>query len=1001
MVTDITERKRAEEERSARFRFFQSMDRVNRAIQEAKDLEQMMSDVLDIALSLFACDRAWLVYPCDPTAASWQVPMERTKPEYPGANARGLDIPMDPGIAEAFKIELAADGAVQFGPGTGQPVPDGMAERHGFKSVLCKVLRPKVGKPWLFGLHQCSSARVWTPEEERLLREIGRRLADGLTSLLSYRDLRESEANYRRIVDTAWEGICVLGPDTVTTFVNTRMTEMFGYSGAEMIGRPLADFLFEADVPDHLRRMENRRQGLSEHFERRFRRKDGAALWTLASATPIFDEKHHFMGSIGMLTDITERKQAEMALKNVLRHARAVVMHAIVTAPEGWNEHPPEWSASRYQWQARFDDEAAAQKVLPLELSPGEDYFRGWQRAKHPEDLAPMDLCAARAFVAGAANWNQEFRATDRDGQIHQFAQTASLEPLEPGRWRVTTINIDITERKRLENRERTRASVLEKLTQGAPLAEILQFIVLGVEEESPGAIGSILLLDKEGRHLQRWAAPSLPEFYHEAFHGVEIGPEAGSCGAAAATGKRVITEDIQTHPCWSRFRDLAARAGLGSCWSEPIHSSQGHVTGVFALYHHGPSTPTAHDLELLQAAANLTGVAVERQRSEEALREQMAMGEAFFNQALSCFALLDRHLRFIRVNNAFAQGYGINAGDFAGRSYFDVFPQAQWEAAAASIARFAEVVKTKKPLQATAWPYRFVDQPGRGTTYWDSILQPICNERGEVEMVFFSSLEVTERVRGEETVRKLNAELEQRVRERTRLLEEVNEELESFSYSVSHDLRAPLRSIDGFSRALLEDYSSKLDEEGKEDLRTVRSASQQMGQLIDDMLRLSRINRGEMRRMEVNLSQIAAQVTGEFKKAEPGREVEWVIAPDCVVCGDGGLLRIALENILGNAWKYTSKKPSAKIEFGPAETAKGPAYFVRDNGCGFDMKYVHKLFGPFQRLHSKSQFPGTGIGLASVQRVVRRHGGQVWIEGKVDQGATLYFTLPNPQSTL
>jgi light-regulated signal transduction histidine kinase (bacteriophytochrome) len=247
--------------------------------------------------------------------------------------------------------------------------------------------------------------------------------------------------------------------------------------------------------------------------------------------------------------------------------------------------------------------------------------------------------------------------------------------------------------------------------------------------------------------------------------------------------------------------------------------------------------------------------------------------------------------------------------------------------------------------------------------------------------------------------LRAAHAELEERVRQRTAELESANRELQTFSYSVSHDLRAPLRSIDGFSQALLDDYADKLDEEGRGHLHRVRSAAQRMGQLIDDMLRLARINRSDMRWADVNLSQVAEQVAADLKRGEPARQAAFIIAPGCVAHGDAALLRIVLENVLGNAWKYTGRKPSARIEFGVQGTPDGPAYFVRDNGCGFDMKYVHKLFGAFQRLHDTSQYPGTGVGLASVQRVIHRHGGRVWIEGKVDEGTTLYFTLPKRRS--
>ena len=248
--------------------------------------------------------------------------------------------------------------------------------------------------------------------------------------------------------------------------------------------------------------------------------------------------------------------------------------------------------------------------------------------------------------------------------------------------------------------------------------------------------------------------------------------------------------------------------------------------------------------------------------------------------------------------------------------------------------------------------------------------------------------------------LRKAHDELEERVRQRTADLELANRELEAFSYSVSHDLRAPLRSIDSFTRLLQEDCGDKLDDEGKDNLQRVRAASKRMDQLIEDMLNLARVTRGELRMEPVNLSSLAQEIIGELAVREPEREVHLLIAPAVVVSGDGNLLRIALGNLLGNAWKFTSKREEAKIEFGVIRQEGRPVYFVRDNGAGFDMVFARKLFGAFQRLHTTKDFPGTGIGLAIVQRVIHRHEGRVWAEGTVDGGATFFFTL-GKQSTV
>jgi light-regulated signal transduction histidine kinase (bacteriophytochrome) len=279
-----------------------------------------------------------------------------------------------------------------------------------------------------------------------------------------------------------------------------------------------------------------------------------------------------------------------------------------------------------------------------------------------------------------------------------------------------------------------------------------------------------------------------------------------------------------------------------------------------------------------------------------------------------------------------------------------------------------------------------------------------------QAELLAELRAEVVERQQAEQRAHKLNQGLQQAIVE----LKAVNKELEAFSYSVSHDLRAPLRSIDGFSQALLEDCLEQLDTHGQDYLRRIRSATQRMGQLIDDLLTLARVTRSEMQKASVDLSQLASRICTQLQQAYPERQVEFAIQKDLVAYGDRHLLQVVLDNLLNNAWKFTSRYPQARIEFGvmraertsetnlsetnPSETNPQengiPVYFVRDDGVGFDMTFIDKLFKPFQRLHGMQEFPGNGIGLATTQRIIHRHGGRVWAEGALGQGATFYFTL-------
>jgi len=270
------------------------------------------------------------------------------------------------------------------------------------------------------------------------------------------------------------------------------------------------------------------------------------------------------------------------------------------------------------------------------------------------------------------------------------------------------------------------------------------------------------------------------------------------------------------------------------------------------------------------------------------------------------------------------------------------------------------------------------------GETWWGNYnFGPIRDSNGKITGATVTTNEITQRKKTDEALKRYTAELEVS-----------NKELEAFAYSVSHDLRAPLRTLDGFSQAVLDDYGDKLDDTGKDYLRRVRDAAKHMDQITRDMLTLSRVIRSELRIDDVNLSNIVSTIAKELSEKEPTRKVEFIISPDVMVKGDASLLQMALYNLLENSWKFTAKIKEARIEFGTVFKDNERIYFVRDNGVGFNMQYVDKLFQPFQRLHTEDEYPGTGIGLATVQRVIRRHGGRIWAESQLGKGTTIYFTL-------
>ena len=388
---------------------------------------------------------------------------------------------------------------------------------------------------------------------------------------------------------------------------------------------------------------------------------------------------------------------------------------------------------------------------------------------------------------------------------------------------------------------------------------------------------------------------------------------------------------------------------------------------------------------ELQEAHAELE---IKVQERTAALSEANALLQALMDNIPDHIYFKDTQSRFIRNSRSQASLLGLSDPlETVGKTDFDFFPHA-----AKSYAEEQEVMRSGKPrVDFEEW----VVWPDGRETWVSTTKMPLRNAEGETIGIFGISHDITERKRSEQAIRQLNADLERQAEQ----LQAANKELEAFSYSVSHDLRAPLRAIDGYTRILLEDYEPVLDEEGKRLCGVISREARRMGQLIDDLLAFSRLGRKEMYSSKIDMRGLAVSVLNDILKEENRERMELRIGKLPDVKGDSSLIRQVWVNLLANAIKFTSKKERAVIEVGSKTTRDEFIYYVRDNGAGFDMEYANKLFGVFQRLHSESEFSGTGVGLAIVQRIIRRHNGRVWAEGEVEKGATFYFALPRKEN--
>jgi PAS domain S-box-containing protein len=384
------------------------------------------------------------------------------------------------------------------------------------------------------------------------------------------------------------------------------------------------------------------------------------------------------------------------------------------------------------------------------------------------------------------------------------------------------------------------------------------------------------------------------------------------------------------------------------------------------------------------RSAARLEAVGT---AAEQAARDGHNQLLALIDNTSAVIYMRDLAGRYMLVNRQYERLFGLRRELLLGHTDHDLFPA---EMADAFRANDLAAVANGHPVQMDE-----VAPGDDGEHNYITVKFPILDEAGRAYAVCGISTDITDRTRAEAEVRRLNADLELRVRERTAELEASTQELDAFAYSVSHDLRAPLRSLDGFSQVLLDDHGDQLDEIGKDCLRRLQANTIRMGQIIDDLLNLSRATRVELKRSPVNLSELARGVLADLRQAEPDRVVDVDIAEHLLTTGDPRLLRLVLVNLIGNAWKFTGRVDGATVHFELSRDDGAERVFaVRDNGAGFNMDYAVKLFEPFQRLHSRGEFDGSGLGLAIVVRILRRHGGRIWAEGQPGQGATFYFTV-------